>query len=398
MHILMITDVYFPRVNGVSTSIQTFRDTLHKQGHKVTLIAPGYGEQKDEKDIIRIKSKTVPFDREDRLMGYSDVLDTFAQLKDSDVDVIHIQTPFVAHYAGVKLAKMLDVPVVLSYHTFFEEYLYHYVPFAPKSLMKYLARRLTRSQCNEANIIISPSHAMADVLQKYGVTQPINVLPTGLDLCKFEGGNRIAFRQSLELDSDQPTLLFIGRVAHEKNIEFLLHVVKALADKHPDLVLIIAGEGPAERHLKQLVNKYELDEHVVFIGYLNRDTELLDCYRAGDIFVFASQTETQGLVLIEAMAMGLPVVAISEMGTSSILDARQGALVAEHDVNDFANKVSALIDNRELRRSLGMQGKQYADSWSIERCCSDLIDLYTKTISAYKSNGVEIQITSLQES
>lgn len=404
MHILMLSDVYFPRVNGVSTSIQSFRNALRNEGHKVTLIAPDYKnnsknnsdkcDKKEEVDIIRVNSRSVPLDPEDRFMRYKDVINTFETLKNSGIDIVHIQTPFIAHYAGVKLARMLDVPFIVSYHTYFEEYLFHYIPFAPKFIMKYFARRFTRSQCNEANAIISPSPAMANVLQQYGIIQPIKILPTGLDLSKFQGGHRLAFRQSLKLDTEQPTLVFLGRVAHEKNIDFLLYVLRDLVPQHRDIKLIIAGEGPAEAHLKQIAHKLHITEHVIFKGYLDRETELLDCYRAGDIFVFASQTETQGLVLIEAMAMGLPVVAISAMGTKSILDAQQGALIAKHNVQDFSEKISYLINNPTQRNLLSQQGRQYAKHWSIERCCASLIDLYKRTIHDSKASSVHNQAVS----
>ena len=146
LRILMISDVYFPRVNGVSTSIDTFRQHLIAKGHQVTLVAPQYHEViDDDENVIRIPSRYVPMDPEDRMLKQGEILKRIPEFRDKKFDVLHIQTPFVAHYAGVKIAKALGIPCLVSYHTFFEEYLYNYIPFLPKVWLKSLARRFSRS-------------------------------------------------------------------------------------------------------------------------------------------------------------------------------------------------------------------------------------------------------------
>ncbi|HYM34356.1 MAG TPA: glycosyltransferase, partial [Steroidobacteraceae bacterium] len=158
MRILMISDVYFPRVNGVSTSIRTFRRELTALGHHVRLIVPNYEVAcEDDVDILRVPSRGVPRDPEDRMMRRKSIDRLLSQLSKDRFDIVHIQTPFVAHYAGIYLAKQLRVPTIESYHTFFEEYLHHYVPFVPRNVMRLIARRVTVSQCNAVDRIISPS-------------------------------------------------------------------------------------------------------------------------------------------------------------------------------------------------------------------------------------------------
>lgn len=383
MRILMITDVYFPRINGVSTSIQIFREELLQRGHQVTLIAPAYAsETDDETGIIRIPARTVLFDPEDRMMRGNRIIAMLPMLRQQKFDLVHIQTPFIAHHIGVRLARALGIPCIETYHTFFEEYLFHYVPFVPKKWMRALARYFTRRQCNAVDSVIVPSTAMRDVLQRYGVTRPVQIIPTGMELQKFTGCNGPAFRQKYHIDAGRPTLVHIGRVAHEKNIGFLLHMLAELRKHQPDILLIIAGEGPALKTLQRQSAQLGLKSNVLFVGYLSRKDRLLDCYCAGDVFVFASRTETQGLVLLEAMALGVPVVSTSVMGTRDILEPRRGALIAPEDPRQFADTVHRLLDNHFLRKRLGKEAREYVREWSAPIMVERLLAYYEQLCSS----------------
>ena len=246
MKILFISDVYFPRVNGVSTSIETFRRNLHLLGHTVHLIAPDYGTPAaDETDILRVPARTVPLDPEDRLMRYGWVMQQLDRLRGEHYDLIHVQTPFVAHYLGVKLSHLLDIPCIETYHTFFEEYLYHYIPFLPKSLTRWLAKRFSRHQGNSLDGMVIPSRPMQRVLQDYGIATTMEVIATGIEPASFVLGDRVAFREKYGIAQERPMLLFVGRVAHEKNIDFLIQVVNQVRKEVADVLFVIAGEGPA---------------------------------------------------------------------------------------------------------------------------------------------------------
>jgi 1,2-diacylglycerol 3-alpha-glucosyltransferase len=383
MKILMISDVYFPRVNGVSTSIQTFRRELDQLGHETHLIAPAYpAEYPIEPGITRIRSSAVPLDPEDRIMSSGDIRALHASLAEQGYDLVHIQTPFVAHYAGVALAARLGVPCVESYHTFFDEYLFHYVPFLPKRWMRAAARRFSRAQGNSVAALVVPSVAMRDALAVYGVTSRMQVIPTGIRLAEFAGGHGGRFRVRFGIAAEHPVMLFVGRVAHEKNIDFLLRATQiALADV-PDLLLVIAGEGPAEAHLKRLAHRLGIEKSVRFVGYMDRVVELLDCYRAADVFVFASRTETQGLVLLEAMALGLPVISTAVMGTREIVGARRGALVPEDNEQDFAAAMVRLVGDSALRARLAEDARAYAKEWHADAMAVKMASLYADVISA----------------
>jgi len=357
----MLSDVYFPRVNGVSTSIHTFRNQLAQLGHESSLIAPTYGSgSSNEPGIFRIASHQVLFDSEDRRMQLRSILQYLPQLRRGQFDLIHIQTPFVAHYAGVLLSRRLGLPRVETYHTLFEEYLYHYVPFVPKSWMRALARRFSRSQCNNLDALVVPSGAVLEVLRTYGVSVPIEIIPTGIEMDQLAGADGAAFRARHGIGPERPTLVLVGRVAFEKNIDFLLRVLVRVRRRIHDVLLVIAGEGPALKHLRRLAARLGIEENVLFVGYQDRKHALLDCYRAGDVFVFSSYTETQGLVLLEAMALGVPVVAPAIMGTRDIVGPGKGALVSSLDEGEFTSNVVALLTDRVLRGKLGLEAQDVA--------------------------------------
>ena len=385
MRILMISDVYFPRINGVSTSIKTFKNELETLGHEVTLIVPVYTAEQNcdpvsDPSVIRVPSRYLWLDPEDRAMRWGNIFALREQLTHKQYDILHIQTPFIAHYVGVSLAKKLNIPRVETYHTYFEEYLYHYIPFLPKSWMKYVARHYTKTQCNDLDAVIVPSTAMQEVLVNYGVATHTEVLPTGIELDKFRDGDGEKFRKAYNIPVDRPTLVFIGRVAFEKNIDFLLNVVDQVRKSIPDVLLLIAGEGPALPHLKKLANTLRLNSNVLFLGYLDRNKELLDCYASGDAFVFASNTETQGLVLLEAMALGVPVVSTAVMGTKDILAPKKGALVCNETVNEFADNIIRLLKDPTLRATLSQEALDYVKTWSSLSMAKKLLQFYENVV------------------
>ena len=402
MNILFISDVFFPRVNGVSTSINTFATELRALGHQVTLIAPSYtDEDKQEEWIVRVPSHKIYFDPEDRLMNFGKLKALLPWIRDKHFDVIHIHTPFTAHYVGIHFGKKLDIPVVETYHTFFEDYLHHYLPFIPQFISRKLARTISRRQCNAVDGIVSPSKPMLDVLKQYGIKTPAEVVATGLDDSSFARVDGEHFRMSHDIPLAQPMLLFVGRVAHEKNIGFLLEMHVELIKKHPDALLVITGEGPAEESIKHSIEKLGISNKVRMIGYLDRSHELIACYKAADIFVFASKSETQGLVLLEAMAQGTAVVAIAELGTKSILIEGEGVLIAKDDINDFADKVSVLLSDAPKRQMIGEKGRQYAqEKWGAGVLAKKVAKFYKSTINQKSSLSryMDTRISNAKES
>ncbi|MFA6903906.1 MAG: glycosyltransferase [Gallionellaceae bacterium] len=396
MKILFISDVYFPRINGVSTSIETFRKELRALGHTVHVIAPDYlAPSSDESDILRAPSKRVPLDPEDRFMSFKWVMQHLDKLRSEQYDIIHVQTPFVAHYLGLKLSRLLNIPCVETYHTFFEEYLYHYIPLVPRKLMRMVAKRFSRHQGNSLHGMVVPSHPMLAILKNYGITTRAEVIPTGIEPESFIAGDRAAFRSRYHIAQNWPVLLFVGRVAHEKNIGFLLKVLTQVRKEIPDVLFVIAGEGPARESLEQEVKQLKLDDNVMFIGYLDRHTELNSCYCAADIFVFSSRTETQGLVLLEAMAQGVPVVSTAELGTRDVLMEGQGVWIAKEDLNDFTQKIVEMLGDSDARLTLSQTGRDYAQGWSASKQAERMIEFYRAVLAAAEQGAATLKLSSL---
>lgn len=388
MNILMISDVYFPRVNGVSTSIMTLRRELKALGHTVTLVAPAYGMgEAAEDDIVRISGRPVLMDPEDRLMSMKSLQALPQTLSAESFDLVHIHTPFLAHYTGLSLAKAFNIPCVETYHTFFEEYLYHYIPFLPKALMRYAARHFSRRQCAQVDGLVLPSIAMDEALRRYGVHAFSKIIPTGIELSDFSHCDPDGFRRKHGIAPTRPVVVYVGRVAFEKNIEFLLLMLSQLRHSIPDVLLIIAGEGPAEAKLRKTVEGLNLGANVLFVGYLERATELPACYCAGNAFVFASRTETQGLVLLEAMALGVPVVSTAVMGTRDILAAGRGCRVADDNPVAFAATLQEVLTNSALRARLSLEAKQHALDWSAPQMAQQMLAFYQLTQQQFMCKG-----------
>ena len=386
MHVLMVSDVYFPRINGVSTSIQTFRNALARLGVRVTVVAPDYPgtdrEADADDDIVRLPSRAVPLDPEDRLMRWSSLADLDRRLASADFDLVHIQTPFAAHYAGLRLARARGIPCIATYHTHFEEYLCHYIRFLPRSALRAAARRLARHQCNALDSVVVPSQPMAATLRDYGVTQPLHVIATGLPESQFASGDGRRFRQAWGIAPERKVALFVGRAAFEKNIGFLLDMLALARRQQPHLLLVIAGEGPALPALRRQAAALRIEDHVRFVGYLPRESGLRDCYAAADVFTFASHTETQGLVLLEAMAIGLPVLAIPALGAAEIILPRRGAVAAADTPEAFAAQLVALLDRPAKLAAMADDAVDFAREWDAATQGARLAALYRELVRA----------------
>jgi 1,2-diacylglycerol 3-alpha-glucosyltransferase len=318
----------------------------------------------------------VPGDAEDRCMSWPALRATLAQLGSQRFDLVHVQTPFLAHYAGVRFARQHGLPVIATYHTLFEEYLHHYVKPLPRSLGRALARRFTRWQCAQLRALVAPSAPLRERLLEYGVKARIEVIPTGLPPDRYRQGDGMRFRRQLGVDAQQPLLLYVGRVAYEKNIDFLLQVFTRLQRTHPAARFVIAGEGPARAHLRSLAARLGVEAQVLFVGYLERAHALADCYAAADVFIFASRTETQGLVLLEALAQGRPVVSTAHLGTATVLREGCGAHIVPEEEPAFAAAIGALLDDPAQRAQLSAQARAYAESWASVHMARRLADLY----------------------
>jgi glycosyltransferase involved in cell wall biosynthesis len=278
----------------------------------------------------------------------------------------------------VRFAWQCQIPCLTTYHTFFEEYLHHYLPALPRTFTQGAARWFSRRQCNAVDTVVVPSTAMSQALRDYGVTQPIEIVPTGIQGGTLSAGDGHAFRVAHGIPSRRPMLLYVGRVAHEKNIDFLVRMFALVRLQVAGAVFVVCGEGPALGRLRRLARERGLGDSVRFLGYLDRRRALPDCYAAADLFVFASRTETQGLVLLEALAAGTPVVAIAAMGTRDVLREDGGARIAPDDERAFATIVVELIRDTAARATLAAAAPGYAAQWDAGVMAKRLEAIYAR--------------------
>jgi 1,2-diacylglycerol 3-alpha-glucosyltransferase len=387
---LFVSDVYFPRVNGVSISIRSFRQDLTRLEIDSTLVAPRYQstDVAEAESVLRVPARSVPRDPEDRIMQWSALRRCLDAISPASYNLVHIQTPFLAHYAGLALARRRGVPVVATCHTYFEDYLHHYLPLLPRFASSWLARSVMTSQLNAVDVVVSPSEQVRQRLLEYGVQRPIHVIPTGMTEDRFAPGNGQRFRQLQGIAAQQPVLLNVGRVAFEKNLSFLLRMFVEVRRRQADALLVIAGEGPARTALMAEAGSLGLGDAVRFIGNLDRDTQLNDCYAAADLFVFASRTETQGLVLLEAMAQARAEVSTACLGTRSVLTSESGAVVVDEHEGDFASAVIATLKDPSSARARSDKGRRWAMRWSSRSMALRMSELYHE-VHNLRSGGLQ---------
>lgn len=382
MKIALVTDTYFPRINGVSTSTQIFAEEFVKLDHQVHIYAPEFPNQIDENDhlkVYRFPSMYLFFDPEDRLGQPWKDKKLVQQFLDNKYDIVHTQTPFTIGGPAVKWARKSGAKVVHTYHTLFAAYVEHYLWFLPKVASVWYAKNASRRYCNSCDLLITPSTEMRNVLLNYNVTKPIEVIPTGIRLERFQGKDQQRFRALKGYKPEDQVVLFMGRVAEEKNIDFLMRVVHRLKPRLPNLQFLIAGEGAAKKGLEKMADSLGMNDYVHFAGYLSKE-DWRDCYAGSDLFVFASVTETQGLVVTEAMAAETPVVAVGEMGIKDVMATGRGGLVTRLDEDEFSEAVYKMLTDKALYAQKKSETLSEAEKWSSGSMAKRMISAYEQLL------------------
>nr|BAL58346.1 glycosyl transferase family 1 [Candidatus Acetothermum autotrophicum] len=375
MKIGIFTDTFTPQINGVTSIIEELHRVLTRQGHEVFIFAPAYSraQRSENGHIFRFPALTAYFHKDSRVVI---PYDRRASAVFPRLDVVYSHTPVSMGLLALRVARKYDLPHVHTYHTLFTEYL-HYLPRLIRPTRR-MAERISAAFCNRCDAITTPSHAMREELLRYGVEKPIYVLPFGVDIEPFERPVSTDVRSLLGLAPNEFFLLYAGRLGTEKNLHFLLRAFRVLVDRWggpQPLRLVLAGGGPHRPLFEAYAKELGLSERVLFTGFIPR-AELVDYYRAADLFVFASKTETQGLVLMEAMAAGLPAVAVRAMGvTDVVFDGETGVLVPE-DEEIFAQTVSALLQDPRRREQLRAGAHHKAREMSIQHSVTRLIEIF----------------------
>ncbi|GFP42455.1 1,2-diacylglycerol 3-alpha-glucosyltransferase [Candidatus Hakubella thermalkaliphila] len=379
MKIGMFTDTYSPQINGVVTSIISFENELMRQGHEVHIFAPRFPGYKDDGNHIHRFPSVDIFFIEGYRLAIPTLWEIMATIRKLKLDIVHSHDPFPLGLVALRVSRAESIPLVHTYHTLYEEYL-HYLPRIIR-LRKKRVERISRIYCDRCDLVLSPSERIRELLIKYGVGSRIEVLPTGVDLHEFESLLPGEEEEAQEKKNKDIRLIYVGRVAKEKNIEFLFDVMDKVRSRVPRVVLRVVGGGPELPHLKRVCQESELADIVSFSGFVDRKGVVKEL-RQSDIFVFSSLTETQGLAILEAMATGLPVVAVDAMGASQLIEHGREGFLTGLDVDQFVDHVLKLIRNPSLRQEMGRLARDKATANSLTHVTGRLLDLYGECIDA----------------
>jgi glycosyltransferase involved in cell wall biosynthesis len=344
-------------------------------GHRVGVVAPEFEGQEEEPDVVRVPA-IQHFNGTDFSVKLPAPFLLSEYVDDFRPDIIHSHHPFLLGNTALRLAARREVPLVYTFHTFYERYV-HYLPGGETEGWKRFAVTLAAGYANLCDHVIAPSRSVAEELVRRGVTTPIDVIPTGVDAAAIARGDGPAFRAAHGVPAGAFAVGFVSRLAPEKNLEFLCGAVLEFLARRDKAWFLLAGTGPSEEELKARIAESPARGRVLFLGNLEGD-ELHGLYNAMDAFAFASQTETQGLVVTEAMAAGVPVVAVSASGVSDVVrDGRNGRLLAREDREDFVGALEWVADLTPRRRaSLRARARETAVTLSDEACARKALALY----------------------
>jgi glycosyltransferase involved in cell wall biosynthesis len=405
MRIAIFSDAYWPRVNGVTVSVDSYSRSLIKAGHEVLVICSSYPEGIDGTSsfhfdreaeeggakIVRVPSMPAFVKKEDRLAKFTKWHWVFRQVESFKPEIIHINTEFVIAEIGFLYARAHNLPAIYTFHTMWEDYGPNYFPMLPIFFIKFIARSIIKTILFQSYRVIVPTTQIDEVVHAYNHRIKTSLLPTGIEPELFDHTDEEGeiFREKLEGSfpklKGKRILLFAGRIVKEKNLGFLLNILPEILKKHPDVVLLFAGSGPDLDYFREEAKEKGLEDNCEFSGYVERKYLAL-IYRVSEVFLFPSLTDTQGLVTIEAMFSGTPVVAIGALGTLMVMGGDNGGFMVENDESEFTERVLELLGDKDLWSRKSEEARLHARSWSIEELTKKLADIYKATTEAYRKD------------
>lgn len=346
------------------------------QGHSVHVFTTRYpGHRDQDPNIWRFPSIRLPF-----FPQYPFAIPPFygslRHFRAHDFDIIHTHTPYTVGFVGLRWAESHNIPIVTTYHTLYERYA-HYVPYFPKVYVRYKVARHTNYYYNRVAHVITPSEAAFTSLRRQSVNTPITIIPTGNPPVKEI--SRDSARKMMGAREGERALLYVGRISREKNITLLLDAVAQVMKNRSDTRLWMVGDGPDRLPAQKYARALGIGDRVKFVGAVPR--EQVDMYYAGsDLFVFASTTETQGLVIGEAMTHGLPAVAARGGGASDNISDGETGIIVGSSVAQIADAIEHLLDNPNLLAQLGDNCREFSRSWTHAESCKRVLSVYQSVL------------------
>lgn len=382
MNVLMMTNTYLPHTGGVARSVAWFSEGFRAMGHRVLVVAPTFAHTPEgERDVVRVPA-IQRFNGSDFSVRLPVPGLLTARLDKFQPDVVHAHHPFLLGDSALRVAAARGLPIVFTHHTMYERYT-HYVPGDSPALQRF-AVRLATEFANLCDHVIAPSESIAKVLKDRGVEVPITAIPTGIHPDMFAHGQGQRARRRYGIPDEAFVVGHVGRLAPEKNLRFLAHALVGFLQRHEPAHFLLVGSGPSGRTVEEAFREQGLSHRLHHPTGCLDGQDLADAYHAMDVFAFASKSETQGMVLAEAMTAGVPVVALDAAGAREIVrDQHNGRLLRREDEELFIGALAQIaLLPADARRTMQQQGRKTAEGFSMARCAQRVLDVYQQAIEA----------------
>ena len=379
LRIAIFSDSYLPILNGVSISIDMLVNELRSRGHIVHIYTSGRKGHKDsDPNIYRFLASETPWTK-----GYPIALPPFFPMlhrfRSHTYDLIHTHTMFTVGFVGFRWGQTHDLPIVSTYHTLYDRYA-HYIPFFPRRYLRFKCAKHTNYYYNRVDEVITPSEASLKWLRRHSVTTPVTVIPTGIPGRRLM--DRSEIRAELGIQPNQRVMLYVGRIAQEKNLVGLFQMAQIAFRQDPSLSLWLVGDGPFRKEAAQMLREFEIGDRVRFVGALPR-AEVDKYYASADLFVFCSITETQGLVVQEAMTYGLPAIVAQGGGAgANVIDGMNGYVVPNNP-EIMANHAVRVLNDDKLYAQLSEGALRSTRDSGAGAMCDGVLDVYRRAIGAH---------------
>ncbi|UCH59955.1 MAG: glycosyltransferase [Anaerolineales bacterium] len=396
MRIGMMTDIYKPHISGVTNYISLNKSILSDQGHEIYVFTFGDSDYIDNEPNI-YRSPGLPLlDTGFHLnLGYSQE----ARTKLVTMDVVHVHHPFLSGSIALRYCRPRGLPIVFTNHTRYDLYAQAYIPGLPEVFGVTALEAIMPAFCRACDLVIAPSPGMKSVLEKFGVTSHIDVVPNGVNLAPFKKPTQPKDRSEFGFQPDDILLIYVGRLGPEKNLPFLLRSFAGAAQAYDNIRLILVGDGPEKDNLQDRVRHMQLSHSVFFTGMLEY-AQLPGYLTMADAFVTASVTEVHPLSVIEAMASGLPVLGIQSPGVGdTIVDGITGFLVPEQDFASYTAKLVRLATDHDKRKYMGQEASLASEKYAIEHTSKIMVDRYAEVIqdSREKKRGLRTRFIRMMD-